>query len=122
MAVAYHTFNDFNSAQDIIEGIRQSYDRPLKLADELLVRNVSEDGIVTRRLIDAIEPLPAKPPKPAGPPDRSERTEFPDWLEAGRLELGEWAGGYQHRQASLDPAGPSLPQPVCRIKRACCGH
>ena len=89
MAVAYHTFNDFNTASDIIEGIRQSYDGPLTLADDLLVWNITTDEIITRRVIGTDEPLPASPPSPAGPPDRSERTELSDWLEAGRLDLSK---------------------------------
>jgi ribonuclease Z len=89
MAVAYHTFNDFNTAPDIINGIRQSYDGPLTLADDLLVWNITTDEIITRRVIGTDEPLPASPPSPAGPPDRSERTELSDWLEAGRLDLSK---------------------------------
>ena len=87
MAIAYHTFNDFNTAPDIINGIRQSYDGPLTLADDLLVWNIKTDKILTRRVIGTDEPLPAAPPSPAGPPDPSERTELSDWLKAGRLDL-----------------------------------
>ncbi len=87
MAIAYHTFNDFNTAPDIINGIRQSYDGPLTLADDLLVWNIKTDQILTRRVIGTDEPLPAAPPSPAGPPDPSERTELSDWLKAGRVDL-----------------------------------
>ncbi len=87
IAIAYHTFNDFNTAPDIIDGIRQSYGGPLTLADDLLVWNVTTDGILTRRVIGTDETLPAAPPQPAGPPDPSERTELSDWLEAGRVDL-----------------------------------
>ncbi len=87
LAIAYHTFNDFNTAPDIIDGIRQAYGGPLILADDLLVWNIKTDSIRTRRVIGTDEPLPAAPPSPAGPPDRSERTELSDWLEAGRVDL-----------------------------------
>lgn len=85
MAVAYHTFTDFNVAPGIIEGIRQAYDGPLTLADDLLVWNIDADGVRVRRVVGSDEPLPAAPPEPAGPPDRSERTERSDWLDAGAL-------------------------------------
>jgi len=87
MAVAYHTFNDFNTAPDIIAGIRESYDGPLMLADDLLVWNIDNDGVTVRRVIATDEPWPATPPTPAGPPDPSERTERSDWLKAGRVDL-----------------------------------
>ena len=87
MAIAYHTFNDFNTAPDIVAGIRKTYDGPLTLADDLLVWNIKTDGIRTRRVIGTDEPWPAAPPTPAGPPNRSERTELSDWLEAGRVDL-----------------------------------
>lgn len=87
MAVAYHTFNDFNVAPDIIAGIRQAYDGPLTLADDLLVWNIDSKGIRVRRVIGTDEPWPAAPPEPAGPPDPSERTELSDWLNEGRLDF-----------------------------------
>lgn len=87
MAIAYHTFNDFNTAPDIIAGIRETYDGPLVLADDLLVWNVDDGGIRVRTAITTDEPLPAAPPEPAGPPDPAERTELSDWLEAGRIDL-----------------------------------
>ena len=87
MAVAYHTFNDFNTAPEIIAGIRESYDGPLTLADDLLVWNVDADGVRVRRVIGTDEAWAATPPHPAGPPDPSERTEQSDWLKAGRVDL-----------------------------------
>jgi ribonuclease Z len=87
MAIAYHTFNDFNVAPDIIEGIRETYDGPLTLADDMLVWNVGDEGVTVRRVIGTDEPLPATPPEPSGPPDPSERTELSDWLKAGRVDL-----------------------------------
>ena len=83
MAIAYHFFNDFNTAPEIC----QSYDGPLTLADDLLVWNVDADKIHVRRVIATDEPWPATPPRPAGPPDPSERTEMSAWLKAGRVDL-----------------------------------
>ncbi len=87
MAVAYHSFNDFNTAPGTLEGIRKTYDGPLTLADDLLVWNVNSDSIRVRRVIGTDEAWPATPPHPAGPPDPSERTEQSDWLKAGRVDL-----------------------------------
>lgn len=87
MAIAYHNFADFNVAPGTLEEIRKTYDGPLTLADDLLVWNVNADGIRVRRVIGTDEAWPAAPPQPAGPPDRSERTEQSDWLKSGRVDL-----------------------------------
>jgi ribonuclease Z len=86
-AVAYHTFSDFNIAPRTIAAIRETYDGPLTLAEDLLVWNITADEIRVRRVIGPAAPFPAKPPKPAGPPDPSERTEASDWLKDGRIDL-----------------------------------
>jgi ribonuclease Z len=87
MAIAYHNFNDFNTAPGILREIRENYDGPLTLADDLLVWNVNADGIRVRRVIGTDEAWAASPPHPAGPPDPSERTDPSDWLNAGRVDL-----------------------------------
>ena len=79
--------NDFNTSPEILQGIRESYDGPLTLAEDLLVWNVNTDGVQVRRVIGTDEAWPAAPPQPAGPPDPSERTERSDWLDAGRVDL-----------------------------------
>ena len=87
MAVAYHNFADFNAAPSTLEEIRKTYDGPWTLADDLLVWNVNTESIRVRRVIGTDEAWPAAPPHPAGPPDRSERTEQSDWLKSGRVDL-----------------------------------
>jgi ribonuclease Z len=86
-AVAYHTFSDFNIAPDTIAAIRKTYDGPLTLAEDLMVWNITAENVRVRRVIGPVAPFPAKSPKPAGPPDRSERTEASDWLKDGRIDL-----------------------------------
>ncbi len=87
MAIAFHNFNDFNTAPEIISAIRSTYDGPLTLADDLLVWNVRPDTILVRQAIGVDAAWPAKPPVPAGLPDPSERTEPSDWLKNGRVNL-----------------------------------
>ena len=87
MAVAYHSFSDFNVTPGTLAAIRKTYDGPLTLADDMLVWNIDKDKIRVRRVIGTDEALPATPPQPAGPPDPSERTEQSDWLKAGKVNL-----------------------------------
>ena len=89
MAIAYHTFNDFNVTPDTLAAIRQTYDGPLTIADDLLVWNVDKDGVRVRTVVGNDDAFPASPPEPAGPPDPSERTERSKWLDAGRIDFSE---------------------------------
>ncbi len=45
MAIAYHFINDFDTAPNIQEGIRRTYDGPLTLAKDMLVWNVTKEKI-----------------------------------------------------------------------------
>lgn len=87
MAVAYHTFNDFDVAPGVIGGIRETYDGPLTLADDLMVWNVNTDEIVVREVVASDSPLPPPPPEPAGPPNPEERTKLSEWINAGRIDV-----------------------------------
>ena len=89
MAVAYHTFSDFNVTPGTLAAIRQTYDGPLTIADDMLVWNVDSTGVTVRRVQGNDEALPAAPPKPAGPPDPSERTKRSGWLDDGRLDVSK---------------------------------
>jgi ribonuclease Z len=71
MAVAYHFFNDPDTAPPILEGIRSTYDGPLTLAEDYMVWNITKDEIRNRMIVyneDAWPPPGANPPPPV---DRS---------------------------------------------------
>lgn len=51
MAVAYHFINDFDTAPNVLEGIRTTYDGPLTLAKDMLVWNVTKDEIKVREVV-----------------------------------------------------------------------
>lgn len=88
-AIAYHTFDDFDISPSTIAAIRENYDGVLTLARDMLVWNITDDGVLVREAIGAENPLPAEPPTPAGPPDPSERINLSDWLEAGRIKFDD---------------------------------
>ena len=48
MAIAYHFFNDPDTAPPILEGIRSTYDGPLSLAEDYMVWNVTKEDIRVR--------------------------------------------------------------------------
>ena len=113
MSVAYHTFTDFNIALGVIEGIRKIYDGPLTLADDLLVWNIVTDGVRVWRVIGSEEALPAAPPEPAGPPDRSERIERSDWLNAGALNWSNSRSIFACLSPQLAGLGDKFPCDSC---------
>lgn len=84
MAVAYHFFNDFDTAPIVEAQIRQTYDGPLSLATDYMVWNVTKDSIRTRMAVvnEDVWPLPSVDPKlPADPKDM---IGFTDFLIRGR--------------------------------------
>ena len=44
-------FNDFDTSPKVLEGVRQTYDGPLTLADDMMVWNVTKDKITVRDIV-----------------------------------------------------------------------
>jgi ribonuclease Z len=89
LAIAYHFFNDFDTAPKILEGIKSTYDGPLTLADDMMVWNVTEDKITVRDVIfneDVWSPPGARKPPPV---DRSIMQTTSDWINQHNLDLGD---------------------------------
>jgi ribonuclease Z len=61
LAVAYHFFNDFDTAPTVLRDIRRSYDGLLALAVDYMVFNVTADDIKVRMAIvdEDIWPMPS---------------------------------------------------------------
>jgi len=89
LAIAYHFFNDFDTAPKILEGIRSTYDGPLTLADDMMVWNVTKDKITVRDVIFNEDvwspPGVGKPP----PVDRSIMQTTSDWINQHNLDMGD---------------------------------
>jgi len=50
MTIAYHFFNDFNTAPGIYNQIRSTYDGPLTMARDMMVWNVTKEDIKVREM------------------------------------------------------------------------
>jgi ribonuclease Z len=67
-AVAYHLFNEEGTRYTIYDAIRQTYDRLLSMADDMMVWNITKEGIRERMAVsddnawDVAGPTP--PPLP----------------------------------------------------------
>ena len=98
MAVAYHFFNDWDTAYDVEERIRKAYDGKLSLANDFMVWNVTKDKITTRMAVT--EEATWAPPlgAPEQKPSLDDRTAFaakagidPDKIGFGELtKSGFW--------------------------------
>ena len=89
MAVAYHFFNDSDTAPAVLEGIRSTYDGPLTLAEDYMVWNITKDEIRTRTVLgnpDAWPPPSALPPTPV---DRSITKYTSDWIVEQNLDVSD---------------------------------
>ena len=88
MAIAYHFFNDWDTAGAVDERIRTTYDGPLSLADDLMVWNVTKDDIRVR--MAAVDEDTWSPPlaSPAEAPKQQDRTDFAETIGMSPDDIG----------------------------------
>ena len=86
MAVAYHFFNDFDTAPQVLRDIRRTYDGPLALATDYMVFNVTKKEVRVRMAVTDEDIWPQPSNIPLVPPDpKLTRTELSQWLLEGRV-------------------------------------
>lgn len=86
MAIAYHFINDFDTAPNIQDGIRSTYDGPLTLAKDMLVWNITEEKIRVREVVFD-ENVWTAPIVNRGTVDVSLRESESDWIKAGKANF-----------------------------------
>jgi ribonuclease Z len=89
MAVAYHFFNDFNTAPGVMGLIRKTYDGPVSLAVDYMVWNVTKDDIRIRMaaINEAVWPEPSITEKL--PADPNDKVGFSEFIYGGRVPYQE---------------------------------
>ncbi len=87
MAVAYHFFNDFDTAPNVLRDIRMTYDGPLALATDYMVFNIKTEGDVKVRMAAIDEDIwPPPSTIPLVPPDvKLQRTFLSEYMKGGRV-------------------------------------
>jgi ribonuclease Z len=87
LAIAYHFFNDFDTAPDNLRRVRTTYDGPLSLATDYMVWNVTKKEIRARMAVvdEDVWPPPATE-KPLAP-DPSQRIPYSKFIVEGKLDL-----------------------------------
>ena len=85
LAVAFHFFNDFDTAAEMERQIRTSYKGPLALARDLMVFNVTSESIVTRMTVAADSVWPNK----------AHHDEFRSAKREERMKMSRWLADKQ---------------------------
>jgi ribonuclease Z len=86
LAVAYHFFNDFDTAPAVLRDIRKTYDGELALATDYMVFNVSKEDIKVRMAAVDEDIWPQPSTIPLVPPDpKLRRTELSAMMLDGRI-------------------------------------
>lgn len=88
MAIAYHFINDFDTQPAILSGIRETYDGPLTLAADMMVWNVTEEGITARDIVYN-ENVWTAPIVERGEIDTSIRQSESQFLIDGKADMGD---------------------------------
>ncbi len=99
LAVAYHFFNDWDTAPQVLEEIKSTYDGKFVLANDYMVFNVTKEYIKVRM---SVAPEDVWPPEKAaeaadrpevmhfggrGMKSHREIVEMSDWLREGDIQF-----------------------------------
>jgi len=87
MAVAYHFFNDFDTAPDIERRIRTTYDGPLSLSTDYMVWNITKDDIRVRMAVVDEDVWPPQATEKPLVPDPSLIVPFSDFIIKGKYDM-----------------------------------
>ena len=87
MAVAYHFFNDYDIAPDILKRVGNTYDGPLSLATDYMVWNITKENIRVRMAIVDEDVWP--PPLTEEPlvPDPNQKIPYSDMIAGGKSDM-----------------------------------
>ena len=87
MAVAFHFFNDWDTAPDIERRIRTTYDGPLSLSTDYMVWNITKDDIRVRMAIVDEDVWPPQPSEEPLVPDPTLQVGFSDFIINGKYDV-----------------------------------
>ncbi len=89
LAIAYHFFNEADTRDQVLEYIRQTYDGPLTLAEDLLVWNITKDDIRVRTIVSPDDAWGVVGPNAPSPPDRTVPDQLSKWSLEHRWDISD---------------------------------
>ena len=107
-AAVFHFFNEEATRYYIYDAIRETYGGPLSMATDLMVWNVTKDGVKERMTVLPEEAWPVGGPNQQPPPEGGRPDPISSEIKAGRWDtsdvekkmLDEWAE--RHNLQSID--------------------
>ena len=105
-AIAYHFFDEEGTRYGIYDGIRETYDGPLSMATDMMVWNLTRDGVTERMAVSTDEAWDVPGAEKGLEPDKSRKPEIV-WQELvnQRLDMTEvnkrWLDEYK-KEHSLE--------------------
>ena len=94
-AVSYHSFVE--SFPELRAGIRETYDGPLSIAEDMMVWNITKDKVVERMAVSTDRASGVPGPTQQPPPDKSYPDPMSDFIKAG-----EWGPAFNAQNGMLD--------------------
>jgi ribonuclease Z len=91
-AIAYHFFNEADTRFQLYEAVRETYDGPLTMAEDMLVWNITKDKIEVRKVVSDDEAWSVVGPNPPQPPDRTVPDQLTKWSLEHRWDVSEVQG------------------------------
>jgi ribonuclease Z len=88
-AVAYHFFNDDDTRYAIYGAVRENYDGPLSMATDMMVWNITRDGVTERMAVSPDRDWDVEGPGEALAPDPNRASEYTQFILDGRLDVDE---------------------------------
>ena len=96
-AVAYHFFNEEATRYKLFDNIRETYDGPLSMAADMMVWNITKDGITERMAVSADNAWAVPGTARQPPPEKGRPDPMSDFIKAG-----EWGPGFNAQNKMLD--------------------
>ena len=94
-AVAYHTMEEAH--QELLMGIRSTYDGPLSIALDMMVWNITKEGVKERMAVSPDRASAVRGPTRQPPPEKGWPDPMSDFIKAG-----EWGPGFNAQNEMLD--------------------
>jgi ribonuclease Z len=94
-AVAYHTMEEAH--QEMLMTIRTTYDGPLSIATDMMVWNITKDGVKERMAVSPDRASAVRGPTRQPPPERGRPDPMTDFIKSG-----EWGPGFNAQNEMLD--------------------